>query len=231
MILAITGLRREARILAGPGVTVIAGGGDRERLAREIEAVAPGARAIISIGLAGALKPGLRPGNWVVASKVIAPDERYRPDPAWTEHLGRALRAVTGDVLGCDEMVADVPTKLRLREATGAIAVDMESHVAAEAAARHGLPFAVARAISDASDRALPRAAQAGMAPDGRMDVMAVLKALAARPWELPALIRTGIEAEAGFGALLRGRQGLGATLGLAGALGLDLGELPLDVA
>ncbi len=105
-------------------------------------------------------------------------------------------------MLGSDEMAADVATKLRLREATGAMAVDMESHIVAEAAARHGLPFAVARAISDASDRALPRAAQAGMAPDGRMDVMAVLKALAARPWELPALIRTGIEAEAGFRAL-----------------------------
>ena len=34
----------------------------------------------------------------------------------------------------------------------------MESHVAAAFAAEHGLPFAALRVISDAADRALPRA-------------------------------------------------------------------------
>ncbi len=59
------------------------------------------------------------------------------------------------------------------------------------------------------------------------MDVMAVLAALAGRPYELPALIRTGLEAETAFRALLRGRQLLGPTLRGPGA---DFGELLVDV-
>ena len=51
------------------------------------------------------------------------------------------------------------------------------------------------------------------MRPDGGMDVMAVLAALARRPYELPALIRTALEAETAFRALFRGRQLLGPTL------------------
>jgi hypothetical protein len=91
----------------------------------------------------------------------------------------------------------------------------MESHIAAEAAQRHGLPFAALRFISDDAGRALPKAAQVGMRPDGGMDVGAVLKALAADPREAPALIRTGLEAERAFRALLRGRRRLGPALGL----------------
>jgi hypothetical protein len=118
-------------------------------------------------------------------------------------------------------MVVDAASKAALHAATGALAVDMESHIAARVAARHGLPFAVARTISDGADRALPRAAQAGMRPDGGMDVGAVIAQLGRRPWELPALIRTGMEAEAAFRALLRGRQLLGPALGRPGP---DLG-------
>ncbi len=68
MILVATGLKREARILAGPDVRVVAGGGDSARLERELEAVAGGASAIISMGLCGALADGLKPGDWVVGT-------------------------------------------------------------------------------------------------------------------------------------------------------------------
>jgi nucleoside phosphorylase len=60
-----------------------------------------------------------------------------------------------------------VAGKRALRAETGALAVDMESHVAARVAARRGLPFAVVRVISDSADEALPPAAQIGMKPDG----------------------------------------------------------------
>ena len=61
----------------------------------------------------------------------------------------------------------------------------------------------------------------AGMRPDGGMDVLAVICALAKRPYELPALIRTALEAETAFRALFRGRQALGGALA---GLGPDLG-------
>lgn len=204
MILIATGLKREAKILAGPDAHVIAGGGDGERLRRELEAAAPKASAILSAGLCGALSPGLKPGDWVVAMEVITTDGAHiATDKNWSIALMKALPdARAGLLLGSDVMIADAAGKARAHDHTGTIAVDMESHVAGEVAARHGLPFAVARVVSDAADRSLPKAAQAGMAADGGMDIGAVLRALARDPRQLPALIRVGGEAETAFKAL-----------------------------
>lgn len=221
-IVAVTGLKREARLLAGPGLVVIAGGGDRVRLEAELEAACPEAAGVISIGLAGALAEGLNPGEWVAASGIALSEGHLATDPDWTERLMLQLApSMLGDFAGSDLPVADLAAKRALHASTGAIAVDMESHIAARAAQRHGLPFAAARVISDGADRALPSSALKGMRPDGGMDALAVVGALARRPWEAPALIRTAIEAETAFAALLRGRQLLGPTLMGPGA---DLG-------
>ncbi len=120
-------------------------------------------------------------------------------------------------------MIADAAAKAVLHRQTGALCVDMESHIAAEVAVAHGLPFAALRFISDDASRALPKAAQAGMKPDGGMDLAAVLKSLAADPRQLPALIRTGLEAETAFRALLRRRHRLGPALRFADIQGVHL--------
>jgi hopanoid-associated phosphorylase len=227
-ILAVTGLQREQRILAGPDVQVVAGGGDQVRLEAMLDRLAAaGTSGIISIGIAGALAPGLRPGSWVVASAVLDQGESVAVDPAWTARLAARLPgASTGLLLSGDAMVGVAAEKAALHRTTGAHAVDMESHIAARVARRYGLPFAAARVISDASDRTLPPAARVGMRRDGGMDLRAVLQSLLADPLQLPALIRTGLEAERGFRALLRGHRLLGPRLG-----GPDLGELPVDMA
>ncbi|WP_043836005.1 hopanoid-associated phosphorylase [Muricoccus aerilatus] len=213
-ILAATGLLRERRILLAPGIEVVAGGGDSARLETELDRLAPEARGLISIGIAGALAPGLRPGDWVVASGVADGAARFGTDPAWTARLRAALPGATaGLVLGADAMVAEAETKSALHQKIGAVSVDMESHVAARVAQCHGLPFAVARVVSDAADRTLPPAARVGMRPDGGMDLPAVLRALMAAPLQLPDLIRTGWEAERAFRALLRGHGRLGRSL------------------
>jgi hopanoid-associated phosphorylase len=216
MILVATGLQREARLLAGPKTRVIAGGGDSVRLERELEQAAAGAAGILSIGLCGALADGLQPGDWVVATEVVSPPASLSSsvEQGWARTLADRLQARIGPILASDIMIADAGAKRAAHAATGALAVDMESHIAAAVAARHSLPFAVARVVSDAADRSLPKAAQAGMAADGRMDVLAVIRALAGRPYELPALIRVGAEAETAFRALGRGRDLLGPGLG-----------------
>jgi adenosylhomocysteine nucleosidase len=213
-ILAVTGLRREQRILAAPDIEVLAGGGNAGRLAGLLETRAGQAEGIISIGIAGALAPGLRPGDWIVAAAVQDGEESWPTDPAWRARLTALLPGTkVGVQLGRDTMVARAAEKAALYHATGAIGVDMESHLAARAARRHGLRFAVARVVSDAADRDLPVAAQCGMRPDGRVDIPAVLRALAADPRQLPALIRTGWEAEKAFRALLGGHHRLGPRL------------------
>lgn len=227
MILAATGLQRERRILAGPDVEVVAGGGDPARLEMALDRLAPSMRGIISIGIGGALAPGLPVGRWIVADAVLVDGERMATDPAWTGRLANRLpEADRGLLLGANAIVAEATQKAALHRTTGAIAVDMESHIVARVARRHRLPFAAARVISDAAQRTLPPAARVGMKSDGGMDLSAVLRSLLVNPTQLPALIQTGIEAERGFRALLRGYRRLGPRLG-----GPDLAEPPLDMA
>jgi hopanoid-associated phosphorylase len=216
MILAATGLQRERRMVAGPDVEAVAGGGDHVRLEAVLDRLAAGARGIISIGIAGGLAPRLQAGQWVVADAVLVDDVSVPTDSLWTGRLAARLpEATRGLVLGANAMVAEVTQKAALHRVTGASAVDMESHVVARVAQRHRLPFAVARVVSDAAHHSLPPAARVGMKSDGRMDLSSVLRSLLENPRQLPALIRTGFEAEQGFRALLRGYRRLGP--GLAG--------------
>jgi adenosylhomocysteine nucleosidase len=220
MILAANGLQRERRIVAGPDIEAIASGGDPARLEAVLDRLAGTASGIISIGIAGGLAPGLQVGQWVVADAVLVDGEPLPTDPAWTGRLATRLPAAArGLLLGANAMVAEATQKASLYRTTGALAVDMESHIVARVARRHQLPFAAARVVSDAAHRSLPPAARVGMKSDGGMDLPAVLRSLLADPGQFPALIRTGLEAERGFRALLRGHRRLGRGLG-----GPDLG-------
>ena len=150
-----------------------------------------------------------------------------RGSSALVEWLARAVPdAHRGTVVGADSIIGSVAEKTALNASTGAIAVDMESHIAARVAARHNLPFAIVRTISDSADHALPPAALVGMKPDGGVALGAILASLARNPAQLPALIRTGRDAGAAFSALGRALGALEA-LGIGG---LDLRELALDV-
>src|SRR5579862_1381004 len=114
LTIAVTGLKREARILAGPHVMAIAGGGDGARLQAELEAACADAASIISIGLGGALVEGLRPGDWVVASSVISPggDDEIETDQAWRERLLMFLPKVQlGGITTSQDMVVDASGK------------------------------------------------------------------------------------------------------------------------
>jgi adenosylhomocysteine nucleosidase len=215
MILAATGLQRERRIVAGPDIEAIASGGDPVRLEAVLDRLAGSASGVISIGIAGALAVGLPVGQWVVADAVLVDGESLPTDPTWTSRLAARLpEATRGVLLGVNAMVADATQKASLHSTTGAVAVDMESHIVARVARRHRLPFAAARVISDAAHHNLPPAVLVGMKSDGGMDLPAVLRSLLANPGQLPALIRTGLEAERGFRALLGGHRRLGPRLG-----------------
>ena len=87
MILAATGLQRERRMVAGPDVEAVAGGGDHVRLEAVLDRLAAGARGIISIGIAGGLAPRLQAGQWVVADAVLVDDVSVPTDSLWTGRL------------------------------------------------------------------------------------------------------------------------------------------------
>ncbi|MBS0524245.1 MAG: phosphorylase [Proteobacteria bacterium] len=226
MIIAVTGLERERRIVAGPGVEAIAGGGDKAGLDSSLEARAARTHGIISIGIAGGLAPALRTGDWVLADGVLADGKVMSTDASWTTRLATRLpEAARGLMLGVDAIVAASGEKAELHRSTGALAVDMESHIAARVAQRHRLPFAAARVVCDPAHRTLPPAARVAMKPDGRVDLLSVMYSLLTHPAQLPALIQTGRDAKQAFGSLLRGQRRLG-----PGLCGPDLGQLALDV-
>lgn len=191
------GLKREARIFdrAGRDVFVVVGGGVAARLDHDLDDQAemfPG--IILSCGIAGALAPSLQPGDVVIDGNVVV-----------VERLGQALpHAHRGGIVGSDAIAATAVEKRILHERTGAMAVDMESHVAARVAVRKGLPFAALRVISDRADDDLPPAALVGMRPDGGMALGAVLASLARDRRQLSALIRTGRQADMAFRSLAR---------------------------
>jgi hypothetical protein len=93
----------------------------------------------------------------------------------------------------------------------------MESAIAARLAAARGLPFAALRVICDPAGRAVPPAALAGFGADGRTDLGALLRALAAAPGQLPALLRLAGDARVGFAELSRCRRILGGSFGFGG--------------
>ncbi|MGH6889408.1 MAG: hopanoid-associated phosphorylase [Rhizomicrobium sp.] len=228
MIVAVTGLAREARLIEGPDIRLVVGGGDAVALERRlVEQLAGGARRVLSIGICGALAPHLRVGDTIIASEIVDAEGTHPTDGAWSRALASQLpEAVLAPLAGTDEMSADRESKARLRDRTRASAVDMESHIAARVARKHGLPFAALRIVSDAAHRTLPTAARVAVHPSGRIDLPAVLRSIVRAPRQLPALARTAWEAELAFAALLRCRHVLHG--GFAAA---EVGQLALDAA
>jgi hopanoid-associated phosphorylase len=227
-VVAVTGLVKEARIAAGPGVRAIAGGGSAAALVAALEReLARGVGAVISFGIAGGLAEDVASGTWLVARTIVTPAERWPCDAAWARVLAERLPgARTADLAGVDAPVTEPAAKRALHRATGAAAVDTESHIAAAIAAAHGLPFAAFRVVADSVRRSLPPAASVAVAPDGTISGGAVLGSLARTPAQLPSLLRTAIDARTAFRALSRGRRLLGPGLAYP-----DLGELLLDVS
>ncbi len=105
-------------------------------------------------------------------------------------------------------------TRPRFIAKTGALAVDMETHIAASVAAAYDLPFAALRAVSDAAEDRLPPAVIGAIDADGKLRLGAVLGSIARNPLQVPALIRTGRGSEAATKSLLRGFDLLGIGFG-----------------
>jgi hopanoid-associated phosphorylase len=226
-IVAVSGLAREARIAAGPGVRAIAAAGDQRRLAHLIEhEVARGARGIMSFGIAGGLDESIGAGTWLIGRAIITTESRWPCDARWADALAARLPgAIAVELAGVDTPVMRPAAKRALHRTTGAAAVDTESHVAAAIAAKHALAFAAFRVVADGARRGLPPVASVALTPDGGVSHAAVLSSLARTPSQIPSVVRTAVDARRAFGALLRGRRRLGR--GLAHP---DLCDLLLDV-
>ena len=160
--------------------------------------------ALVSFGMAGGLDPALHAGDLVLAARVFAAGgRRFDGDAAWLERVRSHLaRAHVGAVEGSSVALAEPATKQALHKRHGALAVDMESHGVAAAAAESGIPFIVLRAIADPSNCPVPAAALAGISERGAVRPMAVAAHLVQRPAELRALFALAGHSRAALAAL-----------------------------
>src|SRR5712692_1529302 len=209
-VLIVTGLAQEARIAAGPGMTVICSSSDPQQLRALLTVFDPlTIRGVISFGVAGGLDPTLKSGDIVMATEVLAGDTRWLAGLALNEEmiasvgLGRR-RVVRGRLAGVEQVVAARAVKAALHSETGAAAVDMESHIAAAYAAEVGLPFAALRVISDPATRALPTLATNAIKANGDIDLRKILRSVARNPLSIRALYATGRD----FNRALRSLRG-----------------------
>ena len=167
-----------------------------------------GAAAIISLGVSGGLDPALAPGDLIIGEQVIGDD-----GGVWECHsylrgvirdAAQAAGAKSGVLFGADEIIENTSKKSALYHNHGALAVDMESHGAAKAAAAAGVPFLAIRAVADPADRALPPAALNAVASDGSTRTLATLGAALRDPKQFPALMKLGKDSEAALKTLRR---------------------------
>jgi adenosylhomocysteine nucleosidase len=215
-MIVVVGMAFEARIASRLGVPVICGGDGRYLEGSLARAMAAGCGGLISFGVAGGLAPGLKPGTCVIASTILDDEDQRPTDTRWAQRLMRIIPdAVHGPILGVREPIALADQKSALHRQTGALAVDMESHVVARAAAQHGVPLAAIRVVVDPVERTIPRSALAGARPDGGIDPLAVIRSLARYPRDLLGLVRMSLDTRAARATLVRGSALLGPGLGL----------------
>ena len=130
---------------------------------------------VVSAGVCGALDPKVKRGTVVLPETVIgAGGERYGVAIAQHRRYVEALERrgvpfATGTLATAMSTVAFPDARAALREATGAVAVDMESSLILRAAAQADCPALVLRGVSDDVTESLPSELLGLVTPEGRL--------------------------------------------------------------
>lgn len=160
----------------------------------------PHASLVITAGVAGALSPGLAVGDVVVADRLIignadgiGPARVISLASERVEELGAilleaGLAVSTGGLLTTSRVLATGADKRQAREASGAIAVDMESATIAAEAASEGLPLVCVRTVMDAADEEVLAAGFTD--PEGHVNALRAMRTIASEPGTILRLPR-----------------------------------------
>jgi len=148
----------------------------------------------VTSGLAGGLKRQYRAGQVLVA-RAVREARTSREAASAIEIVEAARRAGARPVarfLTREEVAQSAGEKSAL--GMDADAVEMESYVILERAARAGIPAAAIRAVSDPVETNLPLDFNRVMDGRGQIRAGALLRQVARQPQRVPALVRLGVE-------------------------------------
>lgn len=140
---------------------------------------------VIVVGIAGAIENQTPIGTLVLPEFVVsgADGSEYRPTPL---RIGNAY----GKLWTTDELLLDPALHADL-QTHGVVALDMETAAVAKVCDERGVPWSVVRAISDRAGDGTVDADIVGLShPDGRPNVLAVVRYLFKHPGALPRLAR-----------------------------------------
>ncbi len=143
--------------------------------------------AVLSAGFSGAITPGLRVGDLILADAVCDGDGASWP-ATWPTRIGPHPR---GRLLTVPALVGRPEEKRRLGERSGAVAVDMETAALGRMCQAGGVPFGCLRVISDDVDTYLSEALL-GVLASGRVRPGRLAAAVLRRPALIAELLRLG---------------------------------------
>jgi hypothetical protein len=161
---------------------------------------------VILAGLAGALRPSLRPGQARMIGSVIGDDGRrfssgVARDMTATMMLDISTHATAAAPLAVIAssplVISTVDAKRALAARSGADLVDQESGAFALAASVLGWRWIIVKGVSDGHDAQLPSDVDCWVDSAGRLRPARAAMAIALRPWNAARMLRLGRDAKA----------------------------------
>ncbi|MFY9553854.1 MAG: hypothetical protein WAV47_03935 [Blastocatellia bacterium] len=197
-LLVVAALGRELTALdrADPDLVLLETGEGTDNAERQLETWLKeySARAVLSIGFAGALSSSLKATELVIATDVY--DSTAKPDAKLLSAAKRVkmdgpslrfgLALTSHQILWQAESKRAFANSLPPKEIGF---VDMESAAIARVCDRQGLPFLIARSITDLLDEDLPLDFNQYRDASGRVDSKQVMKAALLKPRAIKALL------------------------------------------
>lgn len=227
--LVVVGMEDERAAAEGDDAIIVVGTANASRLRERLAKVDTShIKAVFSFGVAGGLDPTLQPGDLLLSTQVMSQSlgtSGKMVEQSWMGNSTMLLTATLkmqkdhhitfrrGVFLGTDLEARDneKAEQVDFRKLTGADIIDNESHIAAQFASEHNLPFIAVRAVSDSVNHPLPPAALLPLdAETGAPDGKAIAQSLLQHPLQIPALIRTAWEYHKAIRALKNFRTHIG---------------------
>jgi len=228
--LVVVGMEDERAAAVSDDAEIIVGTANAARLRERLSKVDTShIKAVFSFGVAGGLDPTLEPGTLLLSSQVLAQNtssdgalvmQIWQGDPTMlvtatlkAAQPGHTIPLRRGIFIGTDFEARDnlKAEQVDLHRITGADIIDNESHIAAQFASEHHLPFLSVRAVSDSVNHPLPPAALLPLDPvTGGPDGKAIMNSLLHEPSQIPALMRTAWEYHKAINVLKQFRNEIG---------------------